>query len=114
MGGKSGDAGLTFYCSTQAGEDHRYVIGNVRSWASAEEKDSVSAYNGPDFEDVDDKVQVAQDHEEVFGVLSRKRAKGPVDINRHPNGGAWSSCVSLSFRALVRGSSLQVSQRRVG
>jgi len=58
---KSGDAGLTFYCSTQTGEDHRYVIGNVRSWASAEEKERVSAYNGPDFEDVDEKLQEALD-----------------------------------------------------
>ena len=26
---KSGDTGLTFYCSTSAGEGSRYVIGNV-------------------------------------------------------------------------------------
>jgi len=59
--GKSGGAGLTFYCSTQPGEDHRYVIGNVRSYASAEEKDSMGGYNGPDFEDLDEKLQEALD-----------------------------------------------------
>ncbi|CAE8723351.1 unnamed protein product [Polarella glacialis] len=63
---KSG-AGITFYCSTQTGEDHRYVIGNLRSYASAEEKDSVTAYNGPEFEDLDDKVQEAFD--EYLGEL---------------------------------------------
>merc|ERR1711972_823734 len=57
---KSG-AGMTFFCSTQPGEDHRYVIGNVRSYANAEQKDSVTAYNGPDFEDLDDKLQEALD-----------------------------------------------------
>merc|ERR1712073_65191 len=53
--------GLTFYCSTQTGEDHRYVIGMVKSFASAEEKDSPSSYNGPEFEDLDDKLQEAFD-----------------------------------------------------
>merc|ERR1719240_2051073 len=27
---KSSGAGVVFYCSTQAGEDHRFVIGNVK------------------------------------------------------------------------------------
>ena len=58
---KEKGSGLTFYCSTQTGEDHRYVIGNVKAFSSAEEKDSVSAYNGPEFEDVDDKLQEALD-----------------------------------------------------
>merc|ERR1719195_1453800 len=58
---KSSGAGLAFYCSTQAGEDHRYVIGNVKSFASTEERDSMSGYNGPDFEDVDEKLQEAFD-----------------------------------------------------
>jgi len=53
----SSNSGLSFYCSTQSAEDHRYVIGNVRNWASAEEKASGSAYNGPDFEDMDEKLQ---------------------------------------------------------
>jgi len=63
---KSG-AGITFFCSTQTGEDHRYVIGNVKSYASAEERDSVTAYNGPEFEDLDDKLQEAFD--EYLGEL---------------------------------------------
>jgi len=54
-------SGLQFFCSTVAGEDHRYIIGNVKSYASAEEKDSMSSYNGPDFEDIDDKLQEAFD-----------------------------------------------------
>merc|ERR1719327_2516373 len=57
---KSG-AGLIFYCCTQSGEDHRYIIGNVKTFAAAEEKDSVSSYNGPEFEDLDDKLQEAFD-----------------------------------------------------
>jgi len=58
---KSTGAGVAFYCSTQTGEDHRYVIGNVKAFANGEEKDSVSSYNGPEFEDLDDKVQEAFD-----------------------------------------------------
>mmetsp|Transcript_61691 Transcript_61691/g.160095 ORF Transcript_61691/g.160095 Transcript_61691/m.160095 type:complete len:241 (+) Transcript_61691:85-807(+) len=58
---KSNGSGLTFYCSTQTGEDHRYVIGNLKSFATAEEKDSVTSYNGPEFEDLDDKVQESFD-----------------------------------------------------
>merc|ERR1712232_1450687 len=57
---KSG-AGLIFYCSTMAGEDHRYVIGNVRTFGSLEEKDNASSYNGPEFDDLDDKVQSSFD-----------------------------------------------------
>eukprot|EP00930_Biecheleria_cincta_P105209 TRINITY_DN977_c0_g5_i1.p1 TRINITY_DN977_c0_g5~~TRINITY_DN977_c0_g5_i1.p1 ORF type:complete len:244 (-),score=62.08 TRINITY_DN977_c0_g5_i1:196-870(-) len=60
-------SGLTFFCSTQAGEDHRYVIGNVKSYATAEEKDSMTSYNGPEFEDLDDKLQEALD--EYLGEL---------------------------------------------
>merc|ERR1719437_17935 len=58
---KSKGSGLSFYCSTQTGEDHRYVIGNVKAFADAETRDSVSGYNGPEFEDVDDKLQEALD-----------------------------------------------------
>ena len=54
-------AGLTFYCSTQSGEEHRFVIGNVKSFASHVERDAPSAYNGPEFEDLDDKLQQAFD-----------------------------------------------------
>eukprot|EP00933_Yihiella_yeosuensis_P080840 TRINITY_DN94352_c0_g1_i1.p1 TRINITY_DN94352_c0_g1~~TRINITY_DN94352_c0_g1_i1.p1 ORF type:complete len:245 (+),score=55.49 TRINITY_DN94352_c0_g1_i1:73-807(+) len=60
-------AGLMFFCSTQTGEDHRYVIGNVKSYTSAEEKDSLTSYNGPEFEDLDDKLQEAFD--EYLGEL---------------------------------------------
>merc|ERR1711924_5505 len=58
---KKTGSGLMFYCSTQTGEEHRYVIGNVKSYASAEERDSMGSYNGPDFEDLDDKLQEALD-----------------------------------------------------
>merc|ERR1711988_129438 len=58
---KDASAGVSFYCSTQGGEDHRYVIGHVKNYSSAEEKESVSAYNGPDFEDIDDKLQQSFD-----------------------------------------------------
>merc|ERR1712100_213870 len=54
-------AGLSMYCSTQAGEDHRYVIGNVRSFSNSEEKDLASSYNGPEFDDIDDKLQEGLD-----------------------------------------------------
>jgi len=57
----SAGSGLAFYCSTQIGQDHRYVIGNVRSFLNKEESEAVSGYNGPEFEDLDDKVQEALD-----------------------------------------------------
>ncbi len=58
---KAGEKGLIYYCQTASGEGHRYVIGNVRSFASPEEKESASAYNGPDFEDLDDSLQESFD-----------------------------------------------------
>jgi complement component 1 Q subcomponent-binding protein len=58
---KDGARGMTFYCSTQTGEDHRYVIGNMKTFSSLEEKDSMTSYNGPEFEDLDDKLQEAFD-----------------------------------------------------
>merc|ERR1712107_330175 len=58
---KSSGAGISFYCSTQTGEDHRYVIGNVRSFNSVEEKENVSGYNGPEFEDIDENLQESLD-----------------------------------------------------
>ena len=58
---KSGERGLMYYCQTAAGEGHRYMIGNVRSFASAEERDSDATYNGPDFEDLDDSLQESFD-----------------------------------------------------
>jgi complement component 1 Q subcomponent-binding protein len=57
-----GERGIIFYCSTAAGEgEHEYVIGNVRSFSSSAERDSVSAYNGPDFEDLNEEVQQSLD-----------------------------------------------------
>jgi complement component 1 Q subcomponent-binding protein len=53
---KSGHRGITFFCQTTAGEGHRYMIGNVRSFMSENERDSPSAYNGPDFEDLDEGI----------------------------------------------------------
>ena len=53
---KSGEKGITFFCQTSAGEGHRYMIGNVRSFMSASERDSSASYNGPDFEDLDEGI----------------------------------------------------------
>jgi len=54
-------AGLTFYCQTQKGDNLRFLIGNVKAYGSSAERDSTTAYNGPDFEDLDDKVQESFD-----------------------------------------------------
>lgn len=54
---KKTGASIAFYCSTQPGDDHRYVIGNVKASPNAEERDSISSYNGPEFEDIDEKLQ---------------------------------------------------------
>ena len=54
-------SGVVFYCSTQTGQDHRFVIGNVSRFSSPEQRDSASTYNGPEFEDLDDKLQEAFD-----------------------------------------------------
>ena len=56
---------MTFYGSTQAGEGHRFVIGNVQAFETADERELPSAYNGPDFEDLDDKMQ-----EHLDGMLA--------------------------------------------
>merc|ERR1712096_310233 len=58
---KGGGSGLQFYCCTQSGEDHRYIIGNVKTFTTTAERDNTSGYNGPEFEDVDDKLQEAFD-----------------------------------------------------
>eukprot|EP00386_Alphamonas_edax_P009237 GDKI01030418.1.p2 GENE.GDKI01030418.1~~GDKI01030418.1.p2 ORF type:complete len:251 (+),score=100.69 GDKI01030418.1:55-753(+) len=58
---KSG-SGMTFYCSTSGGDQaHRFLIGNVRQFANAEEKENPSAYNGPEFEDLDESLQEGLD-----------------------------------------------------
>jgi len=59
-----GGPGVTFYCTTvQGGEEQsfRYMIGNVRYFESEAEKNNVSAYNGPEFEDLDDSLQQGLD-----------------------------------------------------
>lgn len=54
--------GITFYCSTlQNDEKFRYMICNVRYFADEASKNSVSTYNGPDFEDLDDSLQATLD-----------------------------------------------------
>lgn len=58
---KSGEQGLTAFCNTQQGDGHRFVVGNVKVWSSVQERDDPAAYNGPDFEDLEDKVQEAMD-----------------------------------------------------
>lgn len=62
-----GDEGMIFYCSTQKGEGHRFIIGNVKSFTSIAERDSVSSYNGPEFDDLEEKLQEAVD--EYLGEL---------------------------------------------
>merc|ERR1711916_384490 len=46
-------SGVVFYCSTQSGQDHRFVIGNVSRFSSPEQRDSASTYKGPEFEDLE-------------------------------------------------------------
>jgi complement component 1 Q subcomponent-binding protein len=58
---KDGEQGLTAFCNTQQGDGHRFVVGNVKVWSSKVERDDAAAYNGPDFEDLEDKVQEAMD-----------------------------------------------------
>ncbi|ORM41176.1 Uncharacterized protein BXIN_0370 [Babesia sp. Xinjiang] len=59
---KSDGQGITFYCSTlQNDEKFRYMICNVRFFTDEASKNSVSTYNGPDFEDLDDGLQATLD-----------------------------------------------------
>jgi len=64
---KTQGGGLILYCSTTppTGEDgaepHRFVIGNMRTFSSPEEKEDPAAYNGPEFEDLDEKLQETLD-----------------------------------------------------
>mmetsp|Transcript_52537 Transcript_52537/g.122963 ORF Transcript_52537/g.122963 Transcript_52537/m.122963 type:complete len:228 (+) Transcript_52537:52-735(+) len=53
--------GITFYCSTLSGEDHRYTIGQVATHSSSEEAELDTRYQGPDFEDLDEKLQESLD-----------------------------------------------------
>ncbi|KAF8820469.1 glycoprotein [Cardiosporidium cionae] len=57
-----GNSGVTFYCTTlQNDEKYRYMIGNVRYFADEESRSSVSSFNGPEFEDLDDALQETLD-----------------------------------------------------
>mmetsp|Transcript_67080 Transcript_67080/g.160789 ORF Transcript_67080/g.160789 Transcript_67080/m.160789 type:complete len:227 (+) Transcript_67080:115-795(+) len=58
---KAAKKGMTFYCSTLSGEDHRFTIGQVATHASAEEAESDTRYQGPDFEDLDEQLQESLD-----------------------------------------------------
>ncbi|PFH37076.1 glycoprotein [Besnoitia besnoiti] len=57
------ESGVTFYCSTTQDEEDkfRYCIGQVRFFKNAEEKESLSVYPGPYFEDLDDSFQQGLD-----------------------------------------------------
>lgn len=53
----SGTGGI-FYCTTVGNDEkYRFIVGNVRYFSDANEKTSMSAYNGPEFEDLDDHLQ---------------------------------------------------------
>lgn len=58
---KEGGQGMTYFCNTQEGESHRFIVGNVKTWTSTAERDNPAAYNGPDFEDLEDKLQEGMD-----------------------------------------------------
>ncbi|GFE52884.1 mitochondrial glyco domain containing protein [Babesia ovis] len=59
---KPSGQGITFYCSTLQNDDKfRYMICNVRFFTDEASKNSVSTYNGPDFEDLDDSLQATLD-----------------------------------------------------
>lgn len=59
---KANGNGAIFYCTTVGNDEkYRFIVGNVRYFADAEEKNSMSAYNGPEFEDLDDNLQAGVD-----------------------------------------------------
>lgn len=59
---KGNRSGAIFYCTTVGNDDkYRFIVGNVRYFADSEEKNSMSAYNGPEFEDLDDNLQTGVD-----------------------------------------------------
>lgn len=58
---ETGEKGITYFCNTQQGDGHRFIVGNVKTWSTAAERDSPSAYNGPDFEDLEDSLQESMD-----------------------------------------------------
>ncbi|CEL96950.1 unnamed protein product [Vitrella brassicaformis CCMP3155] len=59
---KKDSTGVIFYCTTDSTDpSHRFMIGNVKYFATAEEKDNASSYNGPEFEDLDESMQERMD-----------------------------------------------------
>merc|ERR1712151_734843 len=58
---KDGSKGVRYFCNTQQGEGGRFILGNIRTWNSVEERDALSSYNGPDFEDLEDQLQAAME-----------------------------------------------------
>lgn len=70
-GENSTGGGVTFYCTTVAGEEYRYLIGNVRLFSNEAEKNSVSGYNGPEFESLDASLQKSlETYLEMHGINS--------------------------------------------
>ena len=57
---------MTFFCSTEHGGGHRFIISNVKSYTSAKEKEGITRYNGPEFDDLTAKSQEAMDEFWVF------------------------------------------------
>lgn len=54
--------GAIFYCTTVGSDEkYRFIVGNVRYFSDQAEKTSISAYNGPEFEDLDDQLQTGID-----------------------------------------------------
>lgn len=57
----AGDKGMTYFCNTQQGEGHRFIVGNVKTWSTIEERDAPTGYSGPDFEDLENSLQESMD-----------------------------------------------------
>ncbi|CAD7973337.1 unnamed protein product [Amoebophrya sp. A25] len=64
---KDKSEGLTYYCSASSmegakeGPKSSLAIGNVKTWSSVEERDNAASYNGPEFDDLDDRLQEAME-----------------------------------------------------
>jgi len=59
---KSDGSGVVLYCSTFNGDPSaRFLIGSMKVYESAEQRDAPSSYNGPVFEDLDQGLQEAVD-----------------------------------------------------
>eukprot|EP00392_Amoebophrya_sp_AT5.2_P016231 g16488.t1 len=64
---KEATEGLTYYCSVTSmdgakdGPKTSLSIGNVKTWNTTQEKENPAAYNGPEFDDLDDRLQEAME-----------------------------------------------------